>query len=617
MFSICYILFMHKIMDENIKVREFETLIQKIENFDFLSNSKLLEICENEKIASMAFKKIDTLAEDLLIDFCLGILKDSKDKERLESFRQGKMMQGLDLNTSEYFDWLRVREIFSEKIVDAYAKYVESCRETDLSPVGRLEYIAQKEITRAGNIFHRAWLKKSGSELTTEERTRLGFTNKLAEIVIDPQTDEPKEVPWHIVYKNEIQKLVDSYDFLINELSLYLSKLKITNTDEIEIKTVEAKLAYYKALVEGYKNSDENYFHTVVEELFAGQNNSRLDTPIHIHHFEYGYSRDGIQRIPSGVLRLADHEHKKVNQDAQETKMKMISGAKKMLERLVLSAGFDENIRVLHDKTTFFAAHFLRNMDELVFPPTGQILPNDERARIRGGLNITLSVEALAKRLDVQKQLADNFFGPSFQEVFDKYDQANVEAHARTISSHEFSHGLGVNLTTFERVDQSLISQFAEEWKATVGGCVLDEWVTYLENSSEENYKFLEFSVVAHVMRALRYVSMRTESSSWPYLRKSIALVSLMEKHGLLKKDDGQWKIDIQKEKVLNFNQELQDQYERMIKIYDSGEEVELRELLKEIFTYGEFAKEAFEKLKVEVEGEFDVDSIIKLPDTK
>jgi hypothetical protein len=376
------------------------------------------------------------------------------------------------------------------------------------------------------------------------------------------------------------------------------------------------KIDYYKSLVEGYKNSDENYFHTVVEELFAQQSDNRVDTPIHIHHFEYGYSHDGVQRIPSGVLRLADKHHEKINIDAEAVKQRMIKNASAMQTELVLSLGFIENIKVLSNKTSFFAAHFLRNMDELIFPPAGQILPNDERARIRGGINITLAADTLPKRLLLQKELALAFFGPDFERVMNEVGIGDILGQSRTISSHEFSHGLGVNLTTFERIPLTLVSQFVEEWKATVGGMVLDEWITWKENPTDENFNFLRFSLVTHLLSAQRYTKMRSESSAQPYLRKSIGLITLLENCNILQKMVGsdKWTVDLEKNKILDFYTQLHHQYKKVIKVYDSGTEAEMRDILtNEVLNYGKCVEDMFEAHKLEVPGDYSLEVICKL----
>jgi hypothetical protein len=73
------------------------------------------------------------------------------------------------------------------------------------------------------------------------------------------------------------------------------------------------------------------------------------------------------------------------------------------------------------------------------------------------------------------------------------------------------------------------------------------------------------------------------------------------------------WEINIEKEKVLNFNKELRLQYEQMIKIYDSGFDAEMRKLLQDIFRFGDFVKDAFQKIKIETDGDFSIETILKL----
>lgn len=597
-------------MNSKIKIEEVKLFIEELKKKDFDYVLEMVGV-ESENRASVAFTNIDNLLIEEVIKECPQNILG-----KVQGLRMNKVMQDLELKSDEYFVWYDFQSFFSELKVDMYVKYFDRAvakqMALDVSEVGKIEYIAQKNITRAGNKFTKKWLATSGSILSTKERMDKGFNNKLAEIVIDPETKEVTESPWHVAYKNEVQELVDAYDLLINELSLYL--LKEMNPKDREL--ANKKIAYYKSLVEGYKNSDENYFHTVIEELFAAQADNRVDTPIHIHHFEYGYSHDGVQRIPSGVLRLADKNHEKVNAEAETVKQRMILHAKKMQAELGLSLGFVENITVLDSKTSFFAAHFLRNMDELIFPPAGQILPNDEKARIRGGINITLAVDTLPKRLLLQKELALIFFGPDFEKVMGEVGIGNILAAARTIASHEFSHGLGVNLTTFERIPLTLVSQFIEEWKATVGGMVLDEWVTWQDSKTDENFNFLRFSIVTHLLSAQRYTKMRSESSAQPYLRKSIGLITLLEDCGVLQKIPGKnnWTVDLEKNKVLDFYTRLQDQYKKVIKIYDSGTEAEMRDVLNnEILKYGKCVQDMFAVHTLEVQGDYSEAAICKL----
>jgi hypothetical protein len=221
--------------------------------------------------------------------------------------------------------------------------------------------------------------------------------------------------------------------------------------------------------------------------------------------------------------------------------------------------------------------------------------------------------------MTLQYELFTKFFGLENEYLMGKFQAKNLAYQIRSVASHEYSHGIGVNLTTYDRVGLTLISQYAEEWKATVGGMVLDEWMPYLSNSTPENYEFLEFSVMGHIMRGLRYVSMRQEVSSHPYLRKSIALAKVSIDSGILvnKKqndsDKNKWEININQDTVIKFYEIINQQYVDLIKIYDSGVRADMLDWYKNTMVPTDYMRDVFEMFNEEEKRGFTLEKVVSV----
>jgi hypothetical protein len=213
----------------------------------------------------------------------------------------------------------------------------------------------------------------------------------------------------------------------------------------------------------------------------------------------------------------------------------------------------------------------------------------------------------------LQCELFKKFFGIKDAFLLEKYQQKNLSYQTRSVASHEYSHGIGTNLTTYERVGLTLISQYVEEWKATVGGMVLDEWLPYTDNPTPENYGFLEFSVMAHILRGLRYVSIRQEVSSHPYLRKSIALAKASMEANILFKENNKWQININKDTVTKFYEIVFKQYVDLIKIYDSGNGQEMLLWYKNTMVPTSYMQDVFDAFNEEEKRGFTLEKVVSV----
>ncbi len=429
--------------------------------------------------------------------------------------------------------------------------------ENSLNATARMEYRHFADIANATNEFFIRWHADAGKVMDSDERLRRGLKDELA--TIRTGDEGSKEVKWNVAFADDTSKLSALYATLASDIE----GLSETRDSDEESTLVKTKATYYRAVAKAWQTCDIKDWYEA-DTLLPGQTNGR-NLPVHIHTIETGYGTDRIQRLPEASLRAPDEEFQNINDIALQTRTRMA----KILRELFAEGEYTDAMMdslSLMERSVFAARHFMGAGHEMDSNPAGQILPNEDECRAKGGLDISVDPVAMKRKLPLIAAAFEAVFGEKLPET-----EADIpEMTGRRIASHEYSHAVGITPDLTKRIPTALSGPFGEEWKATVGGMIADEYLPFLkrENTMED----LRTSLTHHAAMLPRYTSMRSNPGAIPYLRKSIMLAKLMGDTGCITGYDAHgYELDLSDGKILGFYGELFNQYKAYLHVYDTG----------------------------------------------
>lgn len=469
-------------------------------------------------------------------------------------------------------------------------KYLEESSEgKKMNFVERYEYQYFGDIADATNQLFLRVSQDPDCAMDSEGRLQKGFTDEFAVVHKDAE-GEPREVKWNVAFAEETSKLSKLYEALADELELtyltgYVAEDDYDGEDEFICRD---KIQYYRALQEAYRTCKIEDWGKA-DALFVGQGNGK-NVPMHVHTFETGYAKDTIQRTPESSMRCPDADFAHVNEMAFGTREMMFERFGRFVES---EGGFSPEFLATRDlvkKCGFGARHFMGSGMEIFFKPAAQVLPNDELAR-RNGVDVSADCVTYWKRISLAKAAYAAIFGT--ESPVTESDVPSIMG--KRIASHEFGHALGITPTLDGRMAKSIRHPFSEEWKATVGGMVLNEFGL---NESERDMEDLRSSITYHVVGVSRYLALRGDAALQPYVRESLMITKVMQECGLLVNEGDNWKLDLSDDaKVIAFYETIKSQWVSYMKMNDRGNTDDLRKWLAENLKTCEFAEFAAQKV--------------------
>lgn len=453
-------------------------------------------------------------------------------------------------------------------------KLLKESPETGFNPVAKAEYAYLAQAFPAYDmLFMKLAMEMKDGPISSDERVKLGLNNEWA--VVREIGGKYVEVPMQEAYPMEIGDIVLSYEELIRSLNVVLEG----SEDESLRNLAERKIVYYQAVLRAFETGDLGAWQEA-DALLPGQVRDINDV-IHIHPIEVGYMQDRVLRSPEIGLRAPDLAEVEAQELSADTKARMIRSFEGPYFQD--SPAIATTLPLLY-RSNAALRHFLGGGAEMDMKPAGQILPNEDAARVRGGIDSSLDMDTVKARFPLQVAAFKRVFG---EDVYKSLCEPRINFNEQIggdVAGHELGHAMAVMDTTRERLGgPSLMNTRIEEWKATVGGLVGNYLVPFYEG--ERSFEDLENWVVKHIMGACRYSSVRNTPFIAAYFRKSMMLMKVAEESGILLKDaeagDFPWKIDLDKEKVLQFMERVFAQYKEVVRLYGEGDATQLSAFLQ------------------------------------
>lgn len=201
-------------------------------------------------------------------------------------------------------------------------------------------------------------------------------------------------------------------------------------------------------------------------------------------------------------------------------------------------------------------------------------------AREEGGVDITSNPTVMSERIVIMRKLAEKYFGAQFSALGDD-DGLNISG--RYVAAHEFSHVIGLNQTTEERLPPGITGAFCEEWKASAGTYILRHWMEY-EKGDEGAPTLADMQQLTQLMilNCMRYLGLRADHNAQAYMRKSIMLMKIAQEAGVITKAGDRWQFSFDEEALRCLYEKLAQQYAALLKIYHEGTMTDLGEFMEE-----------------------------------
>ncbi|MBI3627365.1 MAG: hypothetical protein HY220_01260, partial [Candidatus Sungbacteria bacterium] len=168
------------------------------------------------------------------------------------------------------------------------------------------------------------------------------------------------------------------------------------------------------------------------------------------------------------------------------------------------------------------------------------------------------------------------------QAAFAEHYKPRIDAEQHLggfVASHEMAHAIGLAPDIKERLGKDFVSPYVEEWKATAGGLVFNNWLPYKHKQRKASLKNLRTELVHQLANSSRYSAIRDKDSMKAYYRQSIMLMKVAEETGVVQragKGKSSWKINLDKAAVLGFFERVAAQYHELLRIYAEGSRSEL-----------------------------------------
>lgn len=559
----------------------------RMETFRTLQGSRALRFID-ETVADLTKFRLEKLGGKRECEFPEGFLG------RADSVVRNHRFEGIDPDSSECFVLMELAARANRFKFELISKWMETAEDTGFNLVEQAEY---RRVMPAMAAMDRLFLKMNFTKppLTSKERKEQGFTNEFA--VVRLVDGEPQEVLLHEAYPEEYAEMVRHYQLLVDELD------HMGDRDHEDTELARRKHKYYESVLKALQtNQLEDW--DVADSLFASQI-SGDDGVMHIHPFETQYFRhDEIVRAPEIGLRATDLDNGDVQERAVAVKYNMIQ---------YLGGKFGDNLSALQEtlhllaKSRVGVRHFLGSGFELGFPPAGQNLPNEFRARSVDGTDSSLDFGVIQTRHAGKERNFRKVFGdPSYEAQCAPY--VDFTKKTEDIAAHELGHTIGLTEATYERVGKDLVHRYLEEWKATTAGVIGNLWLAYLDGQA--SLTDLTDWIVDHIAEACRFMEMRPNSDMHAYIREKMMHVKLMEDCGILMHDPDMdseypWYVDIDRGKALKFFDALTDQFVEVMGLYHEGSAEDVQDFLGQNLQSTDFMEFLFDCVSVENAEEF------------
>ncbi len=410
------------------------------------------------------------------------------------------------------------------------------------------------------------------SPISAEERAELGYTNEWA--VIRGTAEDPREVPMHKAYPEEIEAIIASYKSLLDGLD---DCLREDPTDE-ERKLLARKVFYYQTVLAAYQSSDPDDWKLADSALADQVYDARTDV-MHVHPMRTGYLSDPVLRCPQTSLRMPDNQAATAQEIAEGTRATMIAS--------LSDPAFFGGCPIILDtvdllrKTDVVFSHSLGSGLELDMMPKGQVSPKDFEARQQGGVSVSMNIGVER----VNRPVSEAYFRAAFgEDDFFRYfsgERDFDQTMGRGMVSHKYGHLLALKPDTYDRIGDRdrLVNPYIEQWKSTAIGVIANEWIPYFKQ--QVGLDRLRAVMADIIFDACRYAAERHTSNGGSSFRKSMMFIRVAEEVGILSYNpEGggfPWKIDMSQAKIEQFFGTVFDQVTRVANIYGSGTENDLR----------------------------------------
>ena len=245
--------------------------------------------------------------------------------------------------------------------------------------------------------------------------------------------------------------------------------------------------------------------------------------------------------------------------------------------------------------------HFTGSGLELEIKPKGQALPNEFDSREKGGVSISLDISGEEETYARACEHFKTVFGEkTFAQCFPNPPDSDKRL-GRRIASHELGHLIGLKADTYERIGSRdlLVNPFSEEWKASSGGLVGNEWISYLEGQGQDSPE-VDLDDLKEVLSELlldccRFSSERHKPGGPNYFRESMIFMQMMERIGILQKSDASaefpWEVDMSQDNVEEFFKALTQMVRSLVDVYGEGGEYNLRAWLLQFLQVSEVSR--------------------------
>ncbi|OGY79031.1 MAG: hypothetical protein A3B74_04060 [Candidatus Kerfeldbacteria bacterium RIFCSPHIGHO2_02_FULL_42_14] len=381
--------------------------------------------------------------------------------------------------------------------------------------------------------------------------------------VIKKIRDKYTLVPLQKAYTSHYQSIEASLLKLIQNLKVYQKEPHI-----------HAFNRYFRKLQRSYANP-----HLArMEKLWRDVDIAWLRTPgkiQFIHGMEKNYiDPTGIRVAPSLRIVIEDAEQAAVNATAKQTQH--------MLEK--------HFARHYHKKKTWAASREAMKKiqlqvcipitfagEDVEFLGVGKIVPERSDVRRKYGTKIFLDYNGMEARRKETQELFRKVFGPVATEKYFCMQTAEIIAHF--ITGHEVGHGAFVDNTTISALTPSLVADM-DEVKATWCGMMCAHFRYEQGEISREIWTQLPIMLLAG---NLRYLRLREETTLRSYYNSALLELRIMMESGLITKTTHGWMIQVKN--IPQFYTLLRKYFERMIDIYDQGNQHEAQKIVSEMKT--------------------------------
>lgn len=543
-----------------------------------------------------ALKAVDELVADYIVSKLDEVAINGEFKVRAENVVRRKDWAGVEDGSGEKFV-LRELVMKANRIkfmLVNYWLYINV--NPGINAVAELEYT---RLMPAMAAMDKIFIKMSTEKfpIDSNERVKRGLKNECA--VVREVNGEVVEVPFHEAYKEETAEIVNCYVELVETLVQLRERAQEEgNTDLADL--CNRKMQYYILVAKAFNASDPKVWNEA-DSLLPRQVVSGNDV-IHIHPIEIGYMEDRILRAPEISLRAPDTDEAEAQVLAQGTKDRMIKNMEIMAKDYPeISDILTKGIGLLQQSNAS-VRHFLGTGLEIDLKPAGQLLPNEIAQRIVGGIDSSLDVSTIHQRYVGMQKAFKEIFGVDPKELGYRFNAAEVAG--KSVASHELGHAIGLTDGTDERLNDSvLMNPYIEEWKATVGGLLLNYYFSF-KNGGEVTLDDLKQAVLEHILWAGRYFALSNHPHAAGYVRKSMMLMDVMQGVDILKKNDGNeenpWEIHLEERNIRQFFEFLEAQYIDILDIYESGDEEHLCAFLEGELMSTPFVEYACDNISVE-----------------